>query len=148
MQLANHSIWIARPPEEVFDFFVDLSQGPRWRQYVREMTLDGPPPVRAGSRVHVVMDISGAPCTVDLEVLACDRPSVWRHRTNEVDFRGLIEYRFVPDTGGTRVTMTMQARPAGLYGWLAVPLMFLRRNQAYAEQLPRLKTALEDPPAP
>jgi hypothetical protein len=143
MQLAHHTIWIARTPEEVFDFFVDFTAAPRWRQYVRSMALVGPPPVRAGSCVHVTMDLSGQPFDVDLEVLVCERPSLWRHRTDESDFFGFIEYRFEPDTSGTRVTMTMTARPKGMYGWLAAPLMLLRRNRAYAEQLPRLKAVLE-----
>ena len=89
------------------------------------------------------MDLSGRSYPVDLEVLACDRPSRWRHRTRESDFSGFIEYRFEPDRAGTRVTMTMDATPRGLYGWLAAPLMLLRRNRPYEEQLPRLKRVLE-----
>jgi hypothetical protein len=145
MRLAQHTIWIARTPEEVFDFFIDFSQASRWRQYVRTMELTGAPPVRAGSLVKVTMDLSGGAYVFDLEVLACQRPSLWRHRTHESDFSGFIEYRFEPDHAGTRVTMTMNATPRGFYGWLAAPLMLLRRNQMYAEQLPRLKRALETP---
>lgn len=147
MRLEHHTIWIARPPEAVFDFFVDFAQAPRWRQFVRSMTLDGAGPVRVGSRVHVTMDLAGGAYEFALDVLACHRPALWRHRTHESDFTGFIEYRFKPDTAGTRVTMTVTARPRGLHGWLAAPLLFLRRNRAYADQLPRLKAALESAPA-
>jgi hypothetical protein len=143
MRIVQHTIWIARAPEAVFDFFIDLSQGHQWRQYVTSMTLASDPPLGAGSVVHVRLDLLGRPYDFDLEVLAFERPALWRHRTNESDFTGCIEYRFDPDRGGTRVTMTMDARPTGLYGWLAVPLMFLRRDKPYAEQLPQLKRALE-----
>ena len=118
MRLAQHTIWIARTPEEVFDFFIDFSQAPRWRQYVRTMELTGAPPVRAGSQVHVTMDLSGGAYAFDLEVLVCQRPSLWRHRTHESDFSGFIEYHFEPDHAGTRVTMTMKATPRGPL-WLA-----------------------------
>lgn len=143
MHLAKHAIWIDKPREAVFDFFVDFSQAARWRQYVQSMTLVSDPPLRAGSRVRTTLDLMGGRHTVDLEVLALERPSLWRHRTFETDFHGYIEYRFEADTSGTRVTMTMDVQPNGLYGWLALPIMRLERVKPYKEQLPRLKRALE-----
>ena len=144
MRLFNHTIWIARRREQVFDFFTDFSQSSRWRSYVRTMELVGPGPVREGSKVHVVMDLQGGEYTFDLHVLACERPSLWRHRTNETDFFGAIEYRFAIEGEGTRVTMIGDAKPVSWYGWLAMPLMWMRRGEAYKEQLPQLKRAMED----
>jgi uncharacterized protein YndB with AHSA1/START domain len=143
MRLFQHTIWIARRPEDVFDFFVDFSQASRWRQYVRSMERIDEGPVREGSRLHVTMDAMGEPYTFDLEVLACERPTRWRHRTHETDFNGFVQYLFEPEQDGTRVTMTMEVTPRGLYGWLALPLMLIRRERPYAEQLPHLKRALE-----
>jgi uncharacterized membrane protein len=144
MHLAKHTILIARPREAVFDFFLDFSQASRWRQYVESMQLVGDGPPRAGSRVRTVMNVLGGRYAFELEVLACDRPSLWRHRTFESDFRGDIEYRFDVEGDGTRVTMTLRATPAGVYGWLALPLMLLNRRKSYAEQLPNLKRVLEE----
>lgn len=143
MLLAHHTILIARPPEAVFDFFTDFSQAPRWRQYVRSMTLVEPGPVHVGSLLRVTMDLMGDAYEFEMEVLLVERPARWRHRTNESDYQGYVEYRFEPESGGTRVTMTMEARPRGIYGWLGVPLLFLRREQPYAEQLPQLKRVME-----
>jgi hypothetical protein len=81
----------------------------------------------------------------DLDVLVCERPSRWRHRSNESEFNGFVEYRFDPENGGTRVTMTIEAKPVGLYGWLALPLLKLRREPPYLQQLPQLKRAMESP---
>jgi hypothetical protein len=144
MQIASHTIWIAHPPDAVFDFFIDFSKAPRWRSYVRTMTRLDQGPLTEGARVHVTMDLMGEPYEFDLEVLACERPSLWRHRTHEADFFGHVEYRFEPERDGTRVTMTIAARPVGVYGWLAAPLIWLRRTKPYAEQLPQLKRALEE----
>lgn len=144
MHLAQHVIWINRPPEDVFDFFVDFSQAARWRQYVESMALVGEPPVRVGSRVRTTIALMGNRHTLDLEVLALERPSLWRHRTFETDFNGYIEYRFEADRDGTRVTMTIEAKPNGLYGWLALPIMWLRRTRPYTEQLPQLKRVMEE----
>jgi uncharacterized protein YndB with AHSA1/START domain len=145
MQLFRRTTWISRPPEDVFDFFVDFSQASRWRQYVRTMEPRDDGPLRPGSRIHVTMDLAGGAYAFDLEVLAIERPSHWRHRTDEKDFFGYIEYRFETEGDGTRVTMLVEAKPVGLYGWLGMPLVWLGRNKAYTEQLPRLKRALEEP---
>jgi hypothetical protein len=42
------------------------------------------------------------------------------------------------------VTLTIEAKPVGLYGWLAASLRWLRREKPYAQQLPQLKRALEE----
>ena len=143
MRIVQHTIWIDRPPSQVFDFFIDLSRGHTWRQYVTAMRLKSDPPLRAGSLVDVTLDLMGQPYTFDLEVLAFERPRRWRHRTHEQDFAGYVEYLFDEEKSGTRVTMTMEAKPVGWYGWLAMPLMFLRRQKPYAEQLPQLKRVME-----
>ena len=145
MRIVQHTIWISRPPEHVFDFFADFSKAPCWRQYVKTMERLDDGPLRAGSRVHVTMELVGEPYVFDMEVLECERPSRWRHRSNETDFFGFVEYRFDPEQSGTRVTMTIEAKPANLYGWLGLPLMLLgrRRGKPYADQLAQLKRAVE-----
>lgn len=144
MKLATHTIWIRRARSEVFDFFTDFSQASRWRQYVQSMELSGDGPVRAGSRIRVVMNLGGDDYAFDLEVLACERPSLWRHRTNERHFRGHIDYTFETEGDGTRVTMRLDAKPVGLYGWLAMPIVWIQRPKPYSQQLPQLKRALEE----
>lgn len=146
MRIVRHDIWIARSPAEVFDFFADLSKAPCWRQYVKTMERLDEGPLRAGSRIHVTMELAGEPYVFDMDVLMCERPSRWRHRTNETDFLGFVEYRFEPEQDGTRVTMSIEATPAGLYGWLGLPLLLLghRKNRPYARQLPQLKRAVEE----
>jgi uncharacterized membrane protein len=144
MRLAQHTVSIARSPEEVFDFFADFSQASRWRQYVRTMERLDDGPLRAGSRVQVTMDVGGGAYVWEMEVLNCERPSLWRHRSNDPDWRGYVEYLFEPESAGTRVTMTIEAKPTGLYAWLAMPLVLLRRSKSYLEQLPHLKRALEE----
>ena len=143
MNVFTHTIWIARSPETVFDFFTDFSQAARWRQYVQSMRRLDDRPLGAGSRLEIVLQIMGERQTIGMEVLACERPGLWRHRTDESDFNGYVEYRFEPDGAGTQVTMRMEAKPKSVYGWLAMPLMLLRRETPYKEQLPQLKKVLE-----
>ena len=143
MRVFTHTIWIARSPEAVFDFFVDFTQAPRWRRFVSQMRLISAGPLGAGSVVAVSMDLAGATHDFTLTVLTLDRPRRWRHRTDEPHYDGAVEYTFAPDRDGTLVTMSMTVRPIGLYGWLGLPLVLLRGGRSYAGQLPSLKRAVE-----
>ena len=58
-----------------------------------------------------------------------------------------VEYLLQPERPGTRVVLSARATPVTLYGWLALPLLFLNRGRAYREQLPRLKAVIEGEPA-
>jgi uncharacterized protein YndB with AHSA1/START domain len=144
MQLFKYSIVIARPRDIVFDFFTDWTKAPLWRLYVRSMEREDAGPLGAGSRVRFVVDLAGEEIEYGLTVLAFERPSLWRHRTNETDFDGYIEYRFDEEGPGmTRVTFRCVITPRSIIGWLAMPQMWLSRNRSYREQLPNLKRELE-----
>ena len=143
MRLFTRTITIARPPEAVFDFFVDFAQASRWRQSVRTMELVTPGPLRPGSIVRTTWDLAGGRVELDLRVAVCERPSLWRHTVDEVDFLTTVEYRFESIGGGTHVTMRCHIAPVGWYGWIALPLMWLQSGRLYREQLPQLKRSLE-----
>ena len=143
MRMAQHTIWIDRPRQSVFDYFRDFSKASEWRQYVVSMGTIDHRPLGVGSRLRVNIEINGAQQQFDMEVLAYDPPGLWRHRTFESDFQGFIEYRFEPEGQGTRVTMTIEARPKTFYGWLGMPLVALSRKKPYSDQLPQLKRAVE-----
>jgi hypothetical protein len=145
MRLFTHTIWIAKSPDAVFDFFADFAMAPRWRRFVSAMRLTSPPPLGVGSLVSVTMELAGSTHDFTLTVLTFDRPRVWRHRMDDPHYDGSIEYTFAPDGSGTRVTMTMSVTPTGVYGWLGLPLVLLRGGKAYAGQLPNLKRAIEEP---
>jgi uncharacterized protein YndB with AHSA1/START domain len=143
MRLFTRSIWITQPREAVFDYFLDFDRASRWRQSVRTMRPLQPGPVRAGSIVRVTWEVAGDDHTLDLRVLACERPSRWQHAVDEVDVHTIVEYRFDPERDGTRVTMRFDVKPASPYGWLSLPLLWLHRGRMYRDQLPQLKQAVE-----
>ncbi|HUP90585.1 MAG TPA: SRPBCC family protein [Longimicrobiales bacterium] len=146
MKVWQHSEWIKRPPEDVFDFFFDLSNAPRWRSFVRSMEKVGSDQPGPGTRYLTKLDVLGEELECEITLTALERPQLWRHRTAETDVIGQIEYRLIPDRNGTRVVLTGDAKPVTLYGWLSLPLALLSRGRAYREQLPRLKQLLETTP--
>jgi hypothetical protein len=130
----------------VFDFLFDFARAASWRSYVRRMEQVDPGPARAGTRIRSTMELQGAERELEIILTAVERPRLWRHTTNEIDFRGEVEYALQPEKLGTRVTMTGAAKPVTIYGWLALPLLWLHRGKGYREQLPRLKAVLERNP--
>lgn len=143
MRLFKHTIVIDRPRDAVFDYFTDLSQASKWRQFVKSMELIGSGPIAAGARIKATFTLGGEETTFFMNVLVCDRPSLWRHHTEEKHFKGYIEYRFDPAGGGTRVTMSCDTTPATLYGWFGLPLVLMKSGSVYRGQLPALKRAVE-----
>ena len=144
MQLFKHTIVIARPREAVFDVFTDWSKAPLWRQYVRTMEREDSGPLGVGSRLRFTIDLGGDVIEYHLTVVAYERPSLWRHRTNETDFDGYIEYQFLDEGGTTRVIFSSVVKPRSIVGWLAMPQLWLARNKSYRDQLPKLKELLEE----
>jgi len=66
---ANRSIMINRPIAEVFTFFADAENDPRWRSGVREIKRQGE--LGAGTRYHQrVNGPAGRAITADIEVTA------------------------------------------------------------------------------
>src|ERR1700759_3350723 len=102
MRIFTHTISIAASPDAVFDYFIDFDHAPRWRRFVTDMHVVGPAPVREGSIVSVSMEVAGEPYTFTMTVLACERPRLWRHRTDEAHYEGAIEYTFSPGREGTQ----------------------------------------------
>jgi hypothetical protein len=122
---------------------VDFTHASRWRQSVKTMEAVTPGPLRAGTVIRTTWDVAGEAISLDLEVAACERPSLWRHTVDEHDFFTTVEYRFEADGPHTRVTMRMDVKPKGWHGWISLPLLSLHRGRMYREQLPQLKNALE-----
>src|SRR6185295_3780439 len=103
------------------------------------MTPTTPGPIGPGTVIHVTWDLPSSDYELNLVVAACERPSLWRHTVDETDYLTTIEYRFEPVPGGTSVAMHCNVTPVGWYGWISVPMVWLRRGRLYRDQLPQLK---------
>ena len=112
MRLFKHTIFIDRPREAVFDFFINFPESHRWRAFVREMRPHGA--LVPGTKIDVILDMLGEERKHELVIVTCERPSLWRHRSTESDYNGVVEYTFEPQGSGTVVTMSMRAKPASI----------------------------------
>lgn len=113
MPHAERTIVIARPVAEVFAFFADGENDPRWRSAVRVMRRQGP--LAVGARyTQRIAGPGGREIPADIEVteLAPGERVAFRGVAGPV--RPLGSYAFRPAEGGTSVTFTLDARLTGV----------------------------------
>jgi len=104
---------VERPAGEVFAFFADPTNDPRWRSHVKEITASGPPGV--GSTVHqVVAGPGGRGIPADFEVTAYQPPTRYAFRVTAGPVRPVGEFRFAPAGAGTEVTFSLSAELSGI----------------------------------
>lgn len=142
MQSFAHSIYIERPPEDVWNVMMDFSRAYRWRNLVRSIEVVTPGPLRVGSELAVTFDAMGKVKRVLSEVWAFEPPARLGVRNTEQNVTGTFEYRLRPESTGTRVVFSCDVRPHG-FMWLLLPLLVRSNRIRYSEQLARLKQEVE-----
>ncbi|MDB5808669.1 MAG: Cyclase/dehydrase [Betaproteobacteria bacterium] len=136
------TITINRSPGEVYEFWRNLENLPRFMYHVEEVHVISPQRSRwtvkapAGGTVHWNADITAE---VPGEMLG------WR-TTNDADVENSGTVRFEPGTGGrgTVVRVDLEYRPPGHMAGAALAMMFNRSpHQQVEDDLRRLKQFLE-----
>lgn len=129
---------VARSPEEIFDFLIDLRNAPQWEPYCRsvEKTSEGPIAEGTTFQEHMTWGRKNA------RIAACERPA--RFATREMA-RGTecgLEFRFEPNNGGTLVRGRLWMQQHGLLRLLE-PVMRLRVKGPLGEMPERLQRGIE-----
>src|SRR5512135_2693246 len=112
----EQSIFIKRPPQEVFDYVSNPANDVHWRGGTQsaEWTSGGPPGV--GSTIKVVTSMLGRKIQAAAEVTAWDPPRLFTIKAvgGPVPFEGTIKLE--PQGDGTLLTQTGEAEISGLFG--------------------------------
>ena len=142
MAAFSHSVAIAREPVEVFPWLLEEDRVPRWTGGLESYRLSGEGPVREGSRVRQVVEVSGRRIDVELEVTRHAPPHAAESRfsTNGIDV--VSTYRLEPDAGGTRLTQSLEAKPTSFSGRLLLPVVQPHLERKVTEDLGRLRELL------
>ncbi|HTU76523.1 MAG TPA: SRPBCC family protein [Trebonia sp.] len=135
MPHAERTIVIARPQMEVFAFFADGENDPRWRPAVKAMHRQGP--LAVGARYSQLVVVSGRTVSADVEVTVFDPDERigFRAVTGPAPLEGSFTFRGAE--GGTEVTFTLHAE---LTGFKRV-LMASRLQQAMDGEMSNLDKA-------
>lgn len=113
MPSATRSIVINRPVADVFAFFTDPANDPRWRDGVKDIHGHGEPAV--GEVIHqTIAGPMGRGIAADIEITAYDVDSRYAFQVVAGPARPQGDFRFVPSGDGTEVTFTLSAELTGL----------------------------------
>jgi hypothetical protein len=99
--VASRSIFLRKPPQEIYAVVRDFGSAPKWRADVKQMEVEAP----QGGPVY--FREVGKNGTVNYELVE-DVPAqrmVTRIRDTDLGYSGQWTYTFAPENGGTRVAI-------------------------------------------
>jgi uncharacterized protein YndB with AHSA1/START domain len=138
----SHSVEIARPPAEVFAWLLDADKVPRWTGHLEayERLDDGA--LGTGSRLRQVLEISGRRIDVQLEITVYNPPHGAETQFESNGVMVTSRYRLAVDSGGTRLTQDLDAKPTSFSGRVVMPLVQPRLEEKLTQDLERLRETL------
>jgi uncharacterized membrane protein len=137
----HKTININAPVEEVYRFWENVENYPRFMEHVKEIIV-------SGDNYHwTVAGPAGTPVEFDTVMTRKEQNRVlaWKSRPNEtIKSAGIVQFQSNPE-GGTRVTVRMSyTPPAGALGHAVAALFGVDPKQAMDSDLARMKTLLEE----
>ena len=98
----EHTLEIARSPEEVFDYLADVARLPEWQESAERVEVEGE--LAEGSRFREVRSFMGRRATSTLEVTEFDRPRRFSLHVVEGPIKYAVEHALEGVDGRTRIT--------------------------------------------
>jgi uncharacterized protein YndB with AHSA1/START domain len=138
------TIEIACPPDEVFAYVTDPTRFAEWQRDVVSVRLDGPEPLRVGSRFTTTRQIGRTPRTMTQEITAIDAPRRWAARGVDGPIRPHADVTVEPLDGGTgaRFTVALDFEGRG-FGELLMPVVRRMAAKQGPNSYQNLKRLLE-----
>jgi hypothetical protein len=99
--VASRSIFVRRTPHEVYVLARDFASAPKWRSDVKRMEVESP----QGGPVYFREEGKHGTVNYELTEDVPDQRMVTRIRDTDLGYSGQWTYTFVPEKGGTRVTI-------------------------------------------
>lgn len=99
--VASRSILLHQPPQRVYAVVRDFSSAPKWRADVKRMDVEAKP----GGPVYFREEGKHGTVNYELTDDVPDQRMVTKIRDTDLGYSGQWTYTFVPDNGGTRVTI-------------------------------------------
>jgi hypothetical protein len=139
MVVILNQVLVTSPPEELFDYCVDLRNELEWNPAARSMEKLTDGPIGVGTKF--LARWKGAPSAIEVECLEFDRPRRWVHDNGgpvAVTFTGTVE----PVEGGALLRVRFDARPSGWFRLVFPAFVLMARRQEKAN-MTHLRQALE-----
>jgi uncharacterized protein YndB with AHSA1/START domain len=129
---------VARSPEEVFDFLVDLRNAPQWEPNCREVVKISDGPIGKGTTFRAKKGMG----RLESEIVEFERPARFASRDKGRGMSCGLDFRCDPANGGTEVAGRLWMEPRGpMRGLMA--LMRPRMKRMLAEMPDNLQRVIE-----
>lgn len=130
MPVIEESVFIARPPQDVFDFLIESENLPVWDVSIVKAEQIGTGPVGLGTRNRGTSRIIGKHFDWITEATDFDPPTRIIHKSVEGQIKFTVTNVLEPALGGTKLTYRIDAESGlgGVFGRLADP--FIQKAQA------------------
>jgi uncharacterized protein YndB with AHSA1/START domain len=115
MPAMHSTITISRPIEDVFAFFADVSNDPKWRGHgVKEISLEGE--MRQGAHIHqkIAAGPFGAAVRADMDVVVYEPPTALGFQVTTGPLRPRVDFTFASAATGTTVDFSITAPLTGV----------------------------------
>ena len=99
--VASRSILLHQPPQKVYAVARDFSSAPKWRADVKRMDVEAKP----GGPVYFREEGKHGTVNYELTEDVPDQRMVTKIRDTDLGYSGQWTYTFIPESGGTRVTI-------------------------------------------
>jgi carbon monoxide dehydrogenase subunit G len=137
----EHTVTIARPVEEVFEFLMDTRNDPVWMTHVVEVGRNADVPVEPGLEVDETIKFLGKRLPITMTVTEHDPP-----RRSAIEVAGVVpgrgSYDLEPAGDGTRLTATLETDAHGFFR-LAEPVFARMARRDFIGNFETLKDLLE-----
>lgn len=115
MASAHRTIVINRPIGEVFAYFADVTNDPKWRgPFVKEIAADGPIAKGTHVRQRLAAGPFGAPVKSDMDVVVYEPPTALAYQVTAGPLRPRVDFTFAPAGTGTEVSFSIEAPLTGV----------------------------------
>ena len=142
MMNVEASTIINRPVADVFAFFTEPANNPKWEEGLIECRLDSPAPMRLGAQIVEVRKFLGQRMESKLEVTAFEPNEKYAVKVVSGPMRFEMSAIFEAVGDGTKVSTSGQGEPGGLFK-LAEGLVKKQLQSQIEGDMRRLKKVLE-----
>lgn len=134
------SIWIARPPEEIWKYVYDFSNDTQWREVVTSAKwISDPPHVVGSTGLHIIEGIGDWPW----KATALEEPRLLAWEVTGGRFEGSQgAYRIEPEGNSSRFTLETQLKRSVVIS-LLIPILKRMIKRRDDSDLEKLKAILE-----
>jgi carbon monoxide dehydrogenase subunit G len=137
----RRTIEIARAPEDVFAFLVDLDNLSRWQPSVRDIRWSGD--LHEGAGFEETREMLGRRARSRLEVTSLEPAREFSIRVVEGPVPLTVRHLLEPAGQGTRLTLEAEGQAGGLMR-LAAPIAERAAARQAGQDLERLKRLIEE----